>query len=361
MLLTISGEWRFKTQIALARALREERLVRRVTLQGTSLDVQTEKTVVVEVIRRQRKSPILTPSTIPCLRQLPTLNITQGCALGCTYCYTRGYPDYPGPNRILLFENTAELVSSELARKRRKPQRVYFSPSSDAFQYLPAVQQVTFETMRVLLEAGVEVAFLTKGFVRERFRVLFKKHARLVFAQIGISSLRRDIWRILEPRTAPPDQRLEILQSLSDIGCQVTARLDPLIPDVTDTEPEVDSLLHELGKAGATYAAASYLFLRAGFGESLLAQLRGLNSSLGQDSWVYQRFTAGCSGGRTIEEDDRRIRFERLAEIGRRHGITVAPCACKNPTLGTGTCQIAGASHHPPVTAQTADQQQMLF
>ena len=68
----------------------------------------------LEVVRRHRKSPILTPSSLPCLRWLPTVNVTKGCGLGCTYCYVRAYPGYPGANRVVLFDNTADLVREEL-------------------------------------------------------------------------------------------------------------------------------------------------------------------------------------------------------------------------------------------------------
>lgn len=78
---------------------------------------------MVEIIRRTRKPPILSPSWIPCLRQLPTINITEGCALGCTYCYIQGYSHYPGPHRVVLFENTAEVVQRELRRKRHMSPR----------------------------------------------------------------------------------------------------------------------------------------------------------------------------------------------------------------------------------------------
>jgi len=118
---------------------------------------------VTAVEHGQRKGPILTPSSLPCLSDMPTINITEGCAHGCVYCYTQGYTNYPGAGRVVVFDNIPELVRTELPRKRRKPSRVYFSPSSDAFQPLQAVQAVTYETMSMLLHAGVEVAFLTKG------------------------------------------------------------------------------------------------------------------------------------------------------------------------------------------------------
>ena len=198
---------------------------------------------MVEVVRRRRRSAVLTPSRIPCLGKICTINITQGCAIGCGYCYIQGYSAYPGPNRVILYENTAEMLASELQRRRRKPHRVYFSPSCDAFQDVPEVQELTYSTMSLLLDAGVEVSFLTKGIVTPRFFELFKKAPAAVFAQIGITTLAPALSTALEPGAASPTQRLESMRRLSDIGVQTTARLDPLIPDVTDTHSNIDSLV----------------------------------------------------------------------------------------------------------------------
>ena len=52
---------------------------------------------------------------------MPTINVTEGCAHGCVYCYTQGYSRYPRRGRIRLFENIPQLVERELTRKRRKP------------------------------------------------------------------------------------------------------------------------------------------------------------------------------------------------------------------------------------------------
>jgi DNA repair photolyase len=310
---------------------------------------------VVEVERRKRKSPILTPSSIPCLNSLPTINITQGCALGCTYCYIQGYAKYPGPDRVILFENTAELVKDELSRKRRLPSRVYFSPSSDAFQYLPEVQEVAAATMAVLLDAGVEISFLTKGFVSERFLRLFATAPQLVFAQIGITTLDLNFWKRVEPRTAPPHKRIEYARALVDLGVATTARLDPLFPDVSDTDESLVPLLESLRDAGIRQAAASYLFLRPNCSKTVISQADTFDLLPdSRTSWQYQRFDNGCGGGRMIAGDDRSRRFAHLVAMGQDFGINIAPCRCKNPTLASTVCGIAGPSvpQIPNVEAQ---------
>ena len=315
---------------------------------------------MVEVVRRRRRSAVLTPSHIPCLSNVCTINITQGCALGCGYCYIQGYSGYPGPDKVVLYENTAELLAAELRRRRRKPHRVYFSPSSDAFQDIPEVQEVSYRTMSILLDAGVEVAFLTKGFVTERFFELFKSTPSAVFAQVGITTLDQVLSTTIEPGAASPDQRLETVRRLSDIGVETTARLDPLIPDVTDTRSNIEPLLASLRRVGVRFAAASYMFIRPRLARAIHNLLSHVPSAqVKVEDWTRQEFSGECGGGQMLDAGQRAHRFADLKGWGERAGVCVAPCRCKNPEFGGPGCAIAGRrSHEAP---RPDDQQSFEF
>ena len=309
--------------------------------------------VVLE--RRRRKGPILTPSALPCLGDMPTINITEGCAHRCTYCYTQGYSSYPGDGRVVLFENTPDMVRSELARKRHRPRRVYFSPSSDAFQPLPEIQEITYETMTVLLKGGVEVAFLTKGAIDERFLSLFAALPSLVFAQIGITTLDERLWQALEPGAASPRRRLVNIENLTRIGVETNARLDPLIPGLTDTDANLACLLSELEHRNVRHAAVSYLFLRPAFAGHLARQICQLTESQVSNvqwDWDRQNMAVGVGGGQMMDPLERRNRFLRLESLASRHGIQIHVCTCKNPDLAALGCQIAGSASPSP-EAQT--------
>jgi DNA repair photolyase len=300
---------------------------------------------VVEVVRQQRKSPVLTPSGIPCLRKLPTINITQGCALGCRYCYIQGYSQFPGFGRVVLYENTPELLQEERRRKRRLPQRVYFSPSSDAFQCIPDVQEVSFRTMKMLLDAGIEIAFLTKGFVTPRFIELFRTKPPAVQAQIGITTLDERLCMALEPRAAPPEQRLAQIRELATNGVTTTARLDPLIPDLTDCDENLLPLLGALKELGITRVSASYLFLRPAFAQEVveqIARLRGRPLSL--SNWRRMGFLGAFGCGWAMGAAERAARFSRLESLAASQGVSVAVCRCKNPELSGLGCGISGPS-----------------
>lgn len=300
---------------------------------------------MVEVITHERKPPILTPSSLPCLQNVATINITEGCALGCKYCYIQGYSHYPGPERVILYANTPEVVARELVRKRKKPRRVYFSPSSDAFQYLPQVQDVSLRTMAVLLDAGIEVAFLTKGFITQRFRELFARHADRVFAQLGLTTLDRGLWHRLEPRTAPPELRIKAIEALLRLEIHTNVRLDPLISNLTDTDDNLLPVLRALAQAGIRDAAASYLFLRPRFDHSVQPLI---GAAGGTAFWSYQEFADGSGGGMMLPLAERAKRFARLEALGNSFGVRIRPCRCKNPTLAEDSCGIVGpALSHP--------------
>jgi DNA repair photolyase len=309
---------------------------------------------MVTIEPRLRKGKVLTPSAIPCLQRLPTVNVTLGCAHGCGYCYIQGYANYPGDEQIVLFTNTAGLIRAELQSMRRKPTRVYFSPSSDAFQYQPEVRAVSLESMKVLLEAGIEVAFLSKGFLTAECYELFARHPGKVFAQIGITTTDQKLSRLIEPRAAPPRMRIESIRRLVELGITVRPRLDPLIPDITDTLENLDALFDELAKLGVRSASASFLFIRSGFAGKVKTHYAQLGQGFGQARWKHQSFADSCGSAKSLDESDRRKRFERVNEIGQRYGIEVDICTCKNPEFNGPGCSIASATR--PV-----EESKMLF
>ncbi len=255
----------------------------------------------------------------------------------------RGTHTTPVRTELTLYVNTPEVVAQELQRKRKKPQRVYFSPSSDAFQYLPQVQDVSLRTMAVLLGAGIEIAFLTKGFIAQAFLGLFAAHAERVFAQIGITTLDRGLWRRFEPRTAPPHMRVAAIEALVRLGIHTTVRLDPLIPGLTDSDDNLPPLLRALSQAGVRDAAASYLFLRPQFAGRVQALIRaGELAGADRALWPYQEFADGSGGGAMLAREERAKRLAHLEALGNSVGIRIRPCRCKNPEFAPETCGITG-------------------
>ncbi|MBU4272337.1 MAG: hypothetical protein KKA28_10805 [Planctomycetes bacterium] len=301
---------------------------------------------MIEVLHEERKSAVLTPSSLACLAHMPTINLTAGCAHQCRYCYTRGYSTHPGEGKIRFYTNTLTKLRAELARKRKKPVAVYFSPSSDPFQPVPDVLEMAYDIFTFLLDAGIGVAFATKGMIPERHRALLASHAALVRGQIGLITHNARIATAFEPNAASPEVRLAQTAELLAAGIAIESRMDPLLPGLTDDEDSLDGLCRALASAGVRRVAASVLFLRPAVIWSLRRHVTDptmLQPLL--DAFVVKekmRIHAGKSVVFSLPEKNRRAILGRLGAVAKRHGITVQFCACKNPDIASGTCNIAG-------------------
>ena len=147
---------------------------------------------------------------------------------------------------------------------------VYFSPSSDLFQPLPEVLALGYRILEFLFSRGISIAFLSKGRIPDETMGLLLKHADKVRAQIGIITVDEGVQRVFEPNTAGPRERLKQIATLIDGGIATEARLDPILPGITDTTTTnaLSHLLSALTRVGVKHAAASVLFLRPSTGSS---------------------------------------------------------------------------------------------
>ena len=155
---------------------------------------------MARLVTKNRKSNVLTPSQLRCLSKIPTINITSGCFHSCIYCYTKGYSQHPGDDKVVLFANTVDKLKEELARKREKPVAVYFCPSCDPFQPIHQILDQTYRIMETLLKSDIGFQFLTKAVVPANFIKLFARYSNLVCAQVGLTCVDDNIRKIFEPR-----------------------------------------------------------------------------------------------------------------------------------------------------------------
>jgi DNA repair photolyase len=300
---------------------------------------------MVTVSFAQRKSSVLTPSSLACLARIPTINLTAGCAHGCVYCYTQGYSSHPGNGRVVIYGNTLEKLKGELSRKRRRPGAVYFSPASDLFQPVPGVLDLAYDVLAHLLDRNIGVVFLTKGHIPDRHMDLLRANAKHVRAQIGLTSLEPDVLATFEPGAPSPAARLAQIKALTDGGIKTQVRLDPILPGLTDSRESLEALLAGLASAGVETIAASALFLRPALAG---AMKKALPPRLCQRVIAHFKpagrlaIHAENSTVTALPPQARSEIFERVTEIAGRFGVQTKICACKNPDLPSQSCSIAG-------------------
>jgi DNA repair photolyase len=196
-----------------------------------------------------------------------SINPYRGCEHGCIYCYARPSHAYLGLSPGLDFESrlfaktdAAKLLRKELSRKTYHPSPIALGANTDPYQPIERQWRVTREVLEVLAEFAHPVTITSKSSLVERDLDLLTRMARedLVQVQISITTLDRTLARVLEPRAAAPQRRLETIRTLSAAGIPVAVMLAPIIPAATDHE--IEAILAAAARVGARQAR--YIMLR---------------------------------------------------------------------------------------------------
>ena len=298
----------------------------------------------------ERRGQILHPFAIPCMQGVLALNVTRGCSHGCVYCYCRAYPEAPPPGQLPVYEALPRQLEAELAKMRRLPRAVTLCTASDPFQPLSSVLAVTYRAAELLLEHGITVTFLTKGFVPDEFVSLFARHRERVRARVGLLSLNPAYHRRFEPGTAFPEARLQNLRRLKEAGVSVGVRHDPVIPGVTDRPEELDAFFTVLAGEGISDIDVGYLYIRPGIARLLMDELPPpvFRPLLAQFKRGPLAPVAASAATQLLPADLRVRSFFRLRMSAREHGITAILCRCKNPDLEEAVrCQASRELTYP--------------
>jgi len=196
-----------------------------------------------------------------------SVNPYRGCEHGCAYCFARPTHEYLGfsagldfESRIMVKENAPELLEAELASPKWKPQTLVMSGVTDPYQPIEKKLQITRRCLQVLAKFRNPIGMLTKNRLITRDIDIFRELAahNAVALNISVTTLDPKLQRILEPRTSPPQARLDAVAQLRDAGIPVGVMVAPIIPGVTDHE--VPAIVAACGKAGAQFAG--YVMLR---------------------------------------------------------------------------------------------------
>lgn len=196
-----------------------------------------------------------------------SVNPYRGCEHGCAYCFARLTHEYLGfsagldfETKIMVKEDAPELLQAELSSRKWKPQLIAMSGVTDPYQPIERKLRITRRCLEVLARFRNPVAIITKNrLVTRDIDVLSQLAAySAVVVNISVTSLDVKLQRILEPRTSPPQARLDAIKQLSAAGVPVGVMVAPIIPGLTDHE--VPAILEACSKAGAQFAG--YVVLR---------------------------------------------------------------------------------------------------
>jgi DNA repair photolyase len=270
-----------------------------------------------------------------------SVNPYVGCEFGCGYCYARDThrwtveraaatgvipphsdPDRDFESRILVKLDAAHVLLRALRSARLDGRPIVIGTATDPYQ--PA--ELRFGITRRVLEAllpcpPLELGIITKSPLILRDLDLLARISERHKLRVNISLACTDarLLHRLERRSPGPGPRLRALAALRTAGVQAGLMVAPVIPGVTDSLPQLDSIVAAAREAGAQWIHGFPLRLgpasRRTFLPLLAREFPGLLAR-------YQRAYSRTNSVPRRYADALSARMEGLR---RRHGFPASP------------------------------------
>jgi len=272
-------------------------------------------------------SPKLAYCTCP-----PKYNINTylgRCPHKCIYCYATKFPSFIGPPKPR--QKILDQIEN-MAKNTKLKFPVMMSDCTDPYQPLEKQYKITRKCAEVLAKHHFSLLIVTKSDMVTRDLDLFKQTPTVV--SITITTLQEDVAAFIEPHAPSPDQRVSALQKVVEQDIAAVARIDPIIPTISDNEREFEKLVSTLADVGVKQVTIA-----------TVKPVRGFFSTLKQVSpKVCERLVKAYADGKWIAgykylREEKRWRIvERLRPIVLKHGLGFASCREGLPQLNTTLC-----------------------
>jgi DNA repair photolyase len=199
------------------------------------------------------------------------INPYRGCEFACKYCYARYTHEFMElrdgldfERKIYVKKHTAWLLRQEL-KQVRAGQSIAIGTATDPYQ--PAERK--FGVTRAIMKEFSQHHGLSLGLVTKSDLILRDLDLLRVIAannrfriHVTITTTNASLARILEPRAPRPDLRFSAVQKLIAAGIQTSVNCAPVLPGITDSPRDLESVVRAAAEAGALSVAAIPLFLK---------------------------------------------------------------------------------------------------
>jgi DNA repair photolyase len=201
-----------------------------------------------------------------------SLNPYRGCVHACMYCYARANHLHLGLNagedfetRLFVKTNFVEVLRRELARPSWKHEEVAIGTATDPYQPIEGKHRLTRGALTALADYATPAHIVTKSplVIRDIDELRRLDERAGVRVCLTITTLDEEIWRVMEPGTAPPKQRIRALSMLAAAGIPCGIFFAPVLPRLTDSEEAMRSLMQAAKDAGAGFVWSGPLRLGA--------------------------------------------------------------------------------------------------
>jgi len=271
-------------------------------------------------------------NAVPTASRMPfghTINAYRGCSHACGYCFARPTHEFLGLGtgtdfdaKIVVKVNAVERVRAELASPKWGRDHIAMGTNTDPYQKAEGKYHLTRGIIGVLGEAANPFSILTKStLVLRDLDVLTRAAERTsVRMNFSIATLDREVWRLTEPGTPPPDKRVEAMRRLNDAGIPCGVLVAPILPGLSDGWDQLRAVVDACVGAGAVSISAIPLHLRPGVREHWLGWLAGARPDL--VALYEQRFRGRAYQPKAVVEDLSAAVRTMVRDAERRAGVS---------------------------------------
>jgi DNA repair photolyase len=279
-------------------------------------------------------------NAVPPQSQMPfryTVNCYRGCSHACAYCFARPTHEYLGlgigedfEKKIVVKINAVERMRAELRSPKWTGAHIAMGTNTDPYQHAEGKYHLTRGIIEVLSEARTPFSILTKStLILRDTDALTAANARTdVALNFSVGCLDRTVWKLSEPGTPPPDQRLAAVRRLTDAGLSCGVLVAPVLPGLSDSEDQLRSVVEAAAAAGAVSISGVALHLRGSVRAHYLQWLQAVRPDL--CSLTRDRFRDGAyqaQAERDTIAEIVRATAARCGVTGRATYTPVAPAA----------------------------------
>lgn len=200
-----------------------------------------------------------------------TINPYRGCEFGCKYCYARYAHEFMELRDPIQFERkifAKRFDPGEFHRelgRLKSNESIALGTATDPYQPAERRYRVTRSILEVFAStAGFRLGITSKSDLISRDLDLLREIGRRHYlsVHITITTLDRDLARLIEPMAPRPDLRLNAVRKLTSAGVRTSVFCAPVMPLINDSDPSLDAIAKAARSAGANNFGANVLFLK---------------------------------------------------------------------------------------------------
>ncbi|MBR1708568.1 MAG: radical SAM protein [Clostridia bacterium] len=181
------------------------------------------------------------------------MNIYRGCSHGCVYCDSRSdcYQFTHPFEDIEVKQNAPELLE-KILRSRKKKIMISSGSMCDPYQPCEKELRLTRKCLELVDQYGFGATVITKSDLVLRDTDLFcsiNQKAKAV-VQMSLTIADEGLSQKLEPGVCNTHRRYEVLKEFEKNGVPTVVWMSPLLPFLTDTRENVETILDYCFDAG---------------------------------------------------------------------------------------------------------------